>query len=49
MTFRITGTTKTGDEDSLVIIGDTIEDIRDIAKEEVSKRGWTDCWSERLD
>ena len=33
-------------EDSLVIEGDSIEEIRAIAERETEKRGWKDCWSE---
>ena len=35
-------------EDSLVIEGETIEEIRVIAEKETNKRGWKDCWSEEI-
>ena len=35
-------------EDSLVVSGDTIEDVRKAADKETEKRGWKDCWSEEL-
>ena len=35
-------------EDSLIITGETIEEIRKIALEEVEKRGWKNCWSEEI-
>ena len=35
-------------EDSIVIEGDTIEELQEIANRETVKRGWKDCWSEEL-
>ena len=35
-------------EDSLVIEGETIEELREKAEKETSKRGWKDCWSEEI-
>lgn len=37
-------------EDDIVIEGDTVEEIKEIAFAEGEKRGWNanDCWSERL-
>lgn len=37
-------------EDEIVVEGDTIEEIKEIAFSECEKRGWdaNDCWSERL-
>lgn len=37
-------------EDDIVIEGDTIEEVKEIAFHECEKRGWEskDCWSERL-
>lgn len=37
-------------EDSLVIEGETIEKVREIAFKETSKRGWSqdDCWIEKI-
>jgi len=46
--FKICGFTDDGFEDSLYVGGDTIEEIREKAKEEVSKRGWTTWWSEKI-
>ena len=38
-------------EDSIVITGNTIEEIREKAFAEGDKRGWNreDCWSEQID
>ena len=38
-------------QDSLVVEGDTIEDIKTKASGECEKRGWDskDCWSERME
>ena len=38
-------------EDSIVIEGNTIEEIREKAFVEGDKRGWNreDCWSEQID
>jgi len=49
MRFRIHGTDATGSDDSLVIEGDTIEELKLTAAQETEKRGWTDCWSEKCD
>lgn len=35
--------------ESLVIEGDTIEELKLTAAQETEKRGWTDCWSEKCD
>lgn len=35
-------------DDSLVIEGETIAEIRERANIETEKRGWKDCWSEEL-
>lgn len=37
-------------DDELLIEGETIEEIRDIAHQETSRRGWNenDCWSEKV-
>jgi len=29
--------------------GDSIESVQEQAREEVSRRGWVDCWSQQLD
>jgi len=36
--------------DSLDVEGDTIEEIREIAKKETEQRGWDEanCWSEEI-
>lgn len=47
MKFKIHFTT--GDtEDSIVVSGDTIEEIREKADIETKKRNGTDCWSEEI-
>jgi hypothetical protein len=48
MKFRIHFTLKDGTEDSVVVSGDTIEEIREKAEKEVSSRGGLDPWSESL-
>ena len=47
MTFRIYGIDKDGNEDMLVIHGESIEEIKAKALEETDKRGWSDMWSEQ--
>jgi hypothetical protein len=39
-----------GDEDSIVIEAETIEELREIASRESNKRGWkeSNCWSEQI-
>lgn len=38
-------------EDSLIIEGDSMEEIRETARCELTKRNWSskDCWSERME
>lgn len=48
MKFRIHGEDATGNDDILVIEGDTIEELKVIAAQETEKRGWVDFWSEEL-
>jgi hypothetical protein len=38
-------------DDSVVIEANTIEEVRKIALQETTRRGWEqdDCWSERLE
>ena len=48
MEFIIHGTDKLGNEDSISVTGETLEEIRDKAHAETEKRGWTDCWSEQI-
>ena len=48
MKFRIHFEWPDGTEDNIVITGETIEDIRAQAKEEVEKRGGKNPWSEEL-
>lgn len=35
-------------EDSVVVSGDTVEDVREAANRELEKRGGLDPWSEEL-
>ena len=49
MKFKIHGTYKNGDEDYLIIEEDSIEEVRESAKQETELRGWTDCWSEKIE
>lgn len=46
MIFRINNGTY---EDSLVIEADTIEEIREKANYETTKRNWAGCWSECIE
>ncbi len=48
MRIIIHGTCKDGIEDSIVIKGETIDELSKIAKAETDKRGWEDCWSEEI-
>lgn len=48
MTFRIHYTLPDGTEDAVVLSGDTVEEIREKANYEVSKRKATNAWSEEL-
>lgn len=48
MKFRIHYELANGDEDSIVIEGDTLDDIRQKAGEEVAKRSGQNPWSEEL-
>lgn len=48
MRFRIYGEDVNGNEDSVVVEGDTIEDVIVAARHEESSRGWSNCWSEEL-
>lgn len=38
------------DNDSLVISGNSIEEIQDLAEKEITSRHWkeNDCWSEKI-
>lgn len=45
MKFRIHNGTY---EDSIIVEGNTIEECRDKAHDEEAKRGWKDCWSEKI-
>jgi hypothetical protein len=49
MKFKIYGEWANGEEDCLTIEGDTIEEIREKAEEETSRRGWQNCWSEQVE
>jgi acyl-coenzyme A thioesterase PaaI-like protein len=46
--FRIHFTVRSGEEDSIVVEGRTLDDIREQAVMEVAKRGGKDAWSEGL-
>lgn len=48
MKFLIHGTAPDGYRDSLVIEGETLEEARQLARQETGKRAWRDCWSEEL-
>ena len=48
MVFRIHGTYPDGTKDSIVVEGESIEDVREQADAATSSRGWTNLWSERL-
>lgn len=48
MMFRIHFTLADGSEDSIVISGETVGDVREKANREVEKRGGSDPWSEEL-
>jgi hypothetical protein len=48
MNFRIHYTLSDGSEDSIIVTGDDIEQIREKADAEVAKRGGTDPWSEEI-
>lgn len=37
-----------GHEDSVIVTGDTLEEIRDVANREIAGRGATNAWSEEL-
>lgn len=49
MKFKIYGIDASGSEDSLLIEGETLEELKAMAVQEVEKRGWSDCWSEECD
>lgn len=49
MKFRINYTLPNGAEDSIIIEGDDIEQMREQANQELSRRNATDPWSEELD
>lgn len=48
MIFKIHFTLSDGTEDFVVILGDTIDEIREKAQAELTKRGGQDPWSEEL-
>lgn len=48
MKFRINYTLPDGSDDSVVISGDTTDEIREKADAELTKRGGTDPWSEEI-
>ena len=48
MTFKIHFELSDGTEDSVIITGDTVDEIRTKADAELEKRGGADPWSEEL-
>ena len=48
MVYKINGIDLQGNEDSIIIEADTIEELQEIAKAETQKRKWNDCWSEKV-
>jgi len=48
MRFIIYGEDSSGQEDSVIISGDTLQECIDVARHEENKRGWINCWSEEL-
>lgn len=48
MEFRIHFTLPNGTEDSIVVVGETIQDIQQTAIAEVANRGGTNEWSEQI-
>ena len=48
MKFRIHGEHEDGTEGSIVLEADTIEELQEQAKQEVTKRSWSNPWSEEL-
>lgn len=49
MRARIHYTLPDGSDDSLILEGDTVEEIREKADRELERRSATDPWSEELD
>lgn len=48
MTYKVFFTLTNGETDSIVIEGESIEEIQEKAKSEIEKRGAIDAWSERI-
>ena len=48
MKFKIHYTLPDGTEDSVVLIGDSIEELQERASAEITKRNATDPWSEQV-
>lgn len=48
MKFKITGVDAQGNEDSVIIEADTIDEVRKKAVSERCKRNWVDAWTEEL-
>ena len=48
MQFRIHGENESGQEDSVVVTGDTLDECITKALHEEAKRNWVNCWSEEL-
>jgi len=49
MRFRIHGEDENGNEDSVIVSGDTLDEVITEAHHEKTKRNWKNCWSEELD
>ena len=40
--------TQWGNDDSIIIEGDSIEELQLLVRKETEKRGWKNCWSEEI-
>ena len=49
MKFKIHGEYADGTADSVIIEGDSMQELREIARYEVEKRGWSNYWSEEVE
>jgi hypothetical protein len=49
MRIKIHGTWPSGDDDSIIISADSLEELRQEAYRVAEARGWTDCWSEEIE
>lgn len=48
MQFKIHFELSDGSDDSIILSGDTVEDIRAVANDEIEKRGGKNPWSEEI-